>query len=63
MLAHPAAGPSAWPRDSERCPKRGAGDPLYGYYTMGKLAILKLRDDYKATQGTAFSLQDFHDTQ
>ncbi|MGH7620523.1 MAG: DUF885 domain-containing protein, partial [Gemmatimonadaceae bacterium] len=28
--------------------KRGAGDPLYGYYTMGKLMILKLRDDYKA---------------
>jgi uncharacterized protein (DUF885 family) len=29
---------------------------------MGKLAILKLRDDYKAKQGAAFSLQEFHDT-
>jgi uncharacterized protein (DUF885 family) len=42
--------------------KRGAGDPLYGYYTMGKLMILKLRDDYKAAQGRTYSLQGFHDT-
>jgi len=41
--------------------KRGAGDPLYGYYTMGKLMILKLRDDYKAKQGSAYTLQGFHD--
>jgi uncharacterized protein (DUF885 family) len=41
--------------------KRGAGDPFYGYYTMGKLAILKLREDYKAKQGAAYSLQAFHD--
>jgi uncharacterized protein (DUF885 family) len=41
---------------------RGAGDPLYGYYTMGKLAILKLRKDYRARQGNAFSLKTFHDT-
>jgi uncharacterized protein (DUF885 family) len=42
--------------------KRGTSDPTYGYYTMGKLMILKLRDDYKAKRGSAFSLQDFHDT-
>ncbi len=42
--------------------KRGAGDPLYGYYTMGKLGILKLREDYRAKQGAAFTLQKFHDT-
>jgi uncharacterized protein (DUF885 family) len=41
--------------------KRGAGDPLYGYYTMGKLMILKLRNDYKAKQGSAYTLQGFHD--
>lgn len=41
--------------------KRGAGDPLYGYYTMGKLAILKLRDDYKRKMGANYSLQGFHD--
>ena len=42
--------------------KRGAGDPLYGYYTMGKLMILKLRDDYKKKLGDAYTLQKFHDT-
>jgi uncharacterized protein (DUF885 family) len=42
--------------------KRGAGDPLYGYYTMGKLMILKLRDDYRKKLGDAFTLQKFHDT-
>jgi len=41
--------------------KRGTTDPTYGYYTMGKLMILKLRDDYKAKQGSQFSLQEFHD--
>jgi uncharacterized protein (DUF885 family) len=41
--------------------KRGTGDPTYGYYTMGKLMILKLRDDYRARMGARFSLQDFHD--
>ncbi len=42
--------------------KRGTADPTYGYYTMGKLMILKLRDDYKAQKGARYSLQDFHDT-
>jgi uncharacterized protein (DUF885 family) len=41
--------------------KRGTSDPTYGYYTMGKLMILKLRDDYKAKLGERFTLQDFHD--
>ena len=41
--------------------KRGAGDPLYGYYTMGKLMILKLREDYKKTAGASYTLQKFHD--
>ncbi len=41
--------------------KRGTSDALYGYYTMGKLMILKLRNDYRAKQGAAFSLQRFHD--
>jgi uncharacterized protein (DUF885 family) len=45
--------------------KRGTSDPTYGYYTMGKLMILKLREDYRALkekQGGSFSLQEFHDT-
>jgi uncharacterized protein (DUF885 family) len=41
--------------------KRGAGDPTYLYYTLGKLQILKLREDLKAKQGAAFSLEKFHD--
>jgi uncharacterized protein (DUF885 family) len=41
--------------------KRGAGDPTYLYYTLGKLEILKLRADVMKKQGAAFSLQKFHD--
>jgi len=41
--------------------KRGAGDPTYLYYTLGKLEIMKLRADLMKKQGTAFSLQGFHD--
>ena len=39
---------------------RGTFDPGYLNYTVGKLQILKLRDDYKAQQGDEFSLQKFH---
>ena len=39
---------------------RGTFDPGYLNYTLGKLQILKLRDDYKAQQGAQFSLQKFH---
>jgi uncharacterized protein (DUF885 family) len=41
--------------------KRGTGDPTYLYYTLGKLEILKLREDMKKKQGAAFSLEKFHD--
>jgi len=40
--------------------KRGAGDPTYLYYTLGKLEIMKLREDMKKKQGAAFSLEEFH---
>ena len=40
--------------------KRGASDPTYLYYTLGKLEIMKLREDMKKKQGAAFSLEDFH---
>jgi len=39
---------------------RGTFDPGYLNYTLGKLEILKLRDDYKAQEGDSFSLQKFH---
>lgn len=41
--------------------KRGTGDPTYLMYTLGKLEILKLREDYRRQTGSKFSLQDFHD--
>jgi uncharacterized protein (DUF885 family) len=40
--------------------KRGTGDPTYLYYTLGKLEILKLREDVKKKRGAAFSLEEFH---
>lgn len=40
---------------------RGTFDPGYLNYTLGKLQILKLRDDYKAQEGDDFSLLKFHD--
>ncbi len=39
---------------------RGTFDPGYLNYTLGKLQILKLRDDYKAQEGDNFSLLKFH---
>jgi uncharacterized protein (DUF885 family) len=41
--------------------KRGTSDALYLYYTLGKLEIMKLREDVKKKQGAAFNLQNFHD--
>jgi len=42
--------------------KRGTSDATYLYYTLGKLEIMKLREDLKKKQGAAFSLQQFHDS-
>lgn len=42
--------------------KRGTSDPTYLYYTLGKLQILKLRSDLEKKEGSAFSLEKFHDT-
>jgi uncharacterized protein (DUF885 family) len=41
--------------------ERGTFDPSYGVYALGKLALLKLRADYKAEQWNRFSLRAFHD--
>ncbi len=41
--------------------RRGTSDPTYLYYTLGKLQILKLRQDYQKLRGAEFSLQEFHD--
>ena len=39
---------------------RGTFDPGYLNYTLGKLEILKLREDYKVQEGADFSLEKFH---
>jgi len=40
---------------------RGTFDPGYGAYTLGKLMIRKLRDDWTATRGGTRAWRDFHD--
>lgn len=40
---------------------RGTYDPGYLFYTLGKLQILKLREDYKKQEGGNYSLQKFND--
>jgi uncharacterized protein (DUF885 family) len=40
--------------------KRGTQDATYGYYTLGKLEILKLRADYRKKLGSAYTLARFH---
>ncbi|HEY7387782.1 MAG TPA: DUF885 domain-containing protein [Bryobacteraceae bacterium] len=46
---------------AEKEAKRGTADPTYLVYTLGKLEILKLREDYKKLRGARFSLEEFHD--
>jgi uncharacterized protein (DUF885 family) len=45
---------------AERETKRGTSDPTYLMYTLGKLEIVKLREDYKKKMGERFSLEQFH---
>jgi len=45
---------------AEKETKRGTSDPTYLVYTLGKLQIMKLREDYKKMKGDEFSLQEFH---
>ena len=40
---------------------RGAFDPGYLNYTLGKLMLYKLRGDWQAEQGAGYSLSAFHD--
>jgi uncharacterized protein (DUF885 family) len=40
---------------------RGTFDPEFLYYTVGKLEILKLREDYRRQEGASFTLRKFHD--
>ncbi len=41
--------------------ERGTFDPSYVLYSIGKLMLLKLREEYRSQQGGKFSLRGFHD--
>ena len=45
---------------AERETKRGTSDPTYLVYTLGKLEIMKLRQDYQKKMGSDYSLEKFH---
>jgi hypothetical protein len=49
------------PGNSRQQAARGAYDPAYLNYTLGKLMILKLRDDWTATRGGQTAWREFHD--
>jgi hypothetical protein len=40
--------------------RRGTYNPTYLYYTLGKLEIYDLREDYRRAKGNGFSLSQFH---
>ena len=40
---------------------RGTFDPGYLYYTLGKLQIVALREEWREQEGARFTLQRFHD--
>jgi uncharacterized protein (DUF885 family) len=47
--------------NAEREARRGTLDPTYLVYTLGKMQILKLREEYRARMGASFNLGAFHD--
>ncbi len=47
--------------NAEREARRGTLDPTYLIYTLGKMEILKLREEYRARAGESFRLGEFHD--
>lgn len=49
------------PANAEREAMRGTFDATYLSYTLGKLEIMKLREDYKKKLGDKFNLKAFHD--
>jgi uncharacterized protein (DUF885 family) len=49
------------PGNARQQAARGTFDPAYGNYTLGKLMIMKLRNDWTATRGGRSAWKDFHD--
>ena len=41
--------------------QRATYNPTYLYYALGRMEILRLREDYAVKRGDRFSLKDFHD--
>ncbi len=48
-------------KSSQQEALRGTFDPGYLFYTLGKLQILKLKEDYKKQEGKNYSIQKFND--
>jgi uncharacterized protein (DUF885 family) len=49
------------PGNAEQQARRGTYDPGYLNYTMGKLMIMKLREDWTRTRGGREAWKEFHD--
>jgi uncharacterized protein (DUF885 family) len=49
------------PVNAQREARRGALDPTYLVYTLGKWRILELRDELRLRMGPRFDLRAFHD--
>ncbi len=49
------------PANARQQAARGTFDPGYGNYTLGKLMILKLREDWTRTRGGRAAWRAFHD--
>ncbi len=47
--------------NAEREARRGTMDPTYLVYTLGKMEILRLREEWRGQMGDSFRLGDFHD--
>jgi uncharacterized protein (DUF885 family) len=47
--------------NAEREARRGTLDPTYLVYTLGKMEIMRLREDYRRLRGDGFRLGEFHD--
>ncbi len=47
--------------NAEREARRGTLDPTYLVYTLGKMEIIKLREEWRQRLGASFRLGEFHD--
>jgi uncharacterized protein (DUF885 family) len=47
--------------NAEREARRGTLDPTYLVYTLGKMEIMRLREDFRRARGEQFRLGEFHD--